>query len=164
MAQVNRAKVVQLIAAHEAAAAALRARLEGEARDELDHQGVAPTWNLPGARVSVSTTDDRVVITDDQVFMAWFIQAYPDEVVRREVVEVRNPTWFKRLLGQLAKDPEAVKVIPGLRFQKGGVYKATSVIIDRELKGALAERARGYAAGTRELTSLLDVDDKPAVS
>lgn len=155
-------EMVTRMAAHEAAAAALRAEIERAGHREYLEKGVATTWRLPGAQVIVSASKPRVVITDQGAFTSWLAAAYPDEVVRREVIEPRNPTWVKRLLEELASRPSDVQYVQGVRFDKGRQYRTTSVRLDRDVTDALAASAKLYAAGQGSMPEL-DARDKSTV-
>lgn len=167
---MNRADKIRAYALHAAAAAALKTELEREARGEFEREGVRPTWNLPAARVSVSTTHDRAIVSDQEAFFDFLERQYPTEVQRKVVREVRSQEWLKKLLEAWAalgpvEPPEDTDrapgvqtpdgtVVPGLEWRRGNEYVSTSITVDAAVKRELAALAAAYAAGTAELPNL----------
>jgi hypothetical protein len=169
---VNRADKIRAYALHNAAALALKAELEREAREEYEESGTRPTWTLPAARVSGATHHDHAEVADPVAFFDYLEHRFPTEVVTKTVREVRNQRWLNDLLeawvalgpveppaGGLADEPPGVRdedgvLIPGLKWMAGGGYKSTSITVDPAVKRDLAAIAAAYAAGTAELPTL----------
>lgn len=145
---MNRKDVIVRIAAHEAAAAALREALTNEARAELTKNHTAPSWTLEdGSRVVVSTSTGGAVVTDEAAFIDWARRAYPGELVERTVVEFRTPAFRKRVIAELAAHArgEGADLPPFLDWTPAGVYRSTSITIAPETKARMAASAREYA-------------------
>lgn len=125
-----------------AEAATARAALEADARAELERDGTAPTWRIPGlATVPLGTTKPRVDVVDGDAYMVWLLDRYPDEVQP----SVR-PAFDIRLRAEAAKlgdpvDPRTGELIPGLRFVPGGQAKGVSVRAADGVKERMAAEA-----------------------
>jgi hypothetical protein len=146
---VNRAELIQRLAAHEAAAKALRSALEAEARAELEENRTAPAWTLEdGSRVSVRVSTGGLYVTDEDGFITWVRAHYPDEVVEETVVRFRNDLFRRRLLADLTRkmvDNGGGELPPFLDWEPKGVYRSTSVTIATETKERMATSAKMYA-------------------
>lgn len=122
---------------------AVRSELETIARDELQRDGAAPTWRIPGVgTVPLSLTADTVDVVDQQAYIEWVHASNPGEVETIVTVQVR-PAYDKMLREQAAKRgpardaegeviPGAARdglgdVIPGLVFKAGGQAKGISI-------------------------------------
>lgn len=155
----SRSEKLRLLAAHEAAAKALRDDLVAEARREVEENGTAPTWRLPHGRITTALTRNRVEIVDQDAFMDWLFQQHPTEVVERTVREVRNPAWLRRELEEMAAEtPELADGIPGLVFVKGGEYRSTSFTLETDVKELMRNAAALYAAGAPAGAAMLGLD------
>lgn len=145
---MNRADMIARIAAHEAAATALRGALETEARNELVENRTAPSWTLDdGSRVVVRTSTGGAVVTDDDAFIAWARGAYPGELVERTTVSFRTDAFRKRVIEALARETLAGgwELPPFLAWTSKGEYRSTSITIAPETKERMAASAREYA-------------------
>lgn len=158
---MNRAQLVQTIAACDALAAELRKALRADAAAEYEEQGTAPTWRLPGFTVSASITRDRVEIVDSGQFMAWLQARFPTEVYEERRLVVRNAEWMKNVLDGLAsrhefEDGEKVAddegtVVPGLKFAAGGEFHAVAIVPNSATRATLRGMAAEIVAGRRPL-------------
>jgi hypothetical protein len=154
---MNRADVIVRIAAHEAAAKALREALVAEARAELDENGTAPSWTLEdGSRVVVSTSTGGPVVTDEAAFIDWARKAFPGELVERTVVEFRTPAFRKRVIAELAEAcfEHRCDLPPFLGLAPKGEYHSTSITIASETKKRMAKSAQEYALAGETMPEL----------
>lgn len=156
---MNRAELVRRLAAHEAAAAALREALEGEAREELDANGTAPSWRLgDGTTVVVRTSKGGLFVTDEEAFVQWARQQYPGEFVEETTVKFRNPGFRKRLIEawQEALDDENNETgLPDfLDREPQGLYRSTSITVAPATKTRMKESARLYVLAGRSMPEL----------
>lgn len=154
---MNREDVIVRIAAHEAAAKALRGALETEAREELTENHTAPSWTLnDGSRVVVSTSSGGAVVTDEAALIDWARQAYPGELVERTVVEFRTPAFRKRVIEALARETLAGgwELPPFLSWTPKGEYRSTSITIASETKERMEASARIYALAGHTMPEL----------
>jgi len=154
---VNRKDVIVQIAAHEAAAAALREALTTEARTELEENHTAPSWTLEdGSRVTVNTTSGGAVVTDNAAFIDWAREAYPGEMIERTTVDFRNATFRKRVIAELAAHAkgEGIELPAFLAWTQAGVYHSTSITIAPETKKRMAASARAYALAGETMPEL----------
>jgi glutamate/tyrosine decarboxylase-like PLP-dependent enzyme len=154
---VNRAELIQRIAAHEAAAKALRDALAAEARAELEENHTAPSWTLgDGSRVSVSTSTGGAVVTDEEAFIDWARAVYPLELVERTVVSFRNDSFRKRVITELAEQcrVNGWELPSFLTSTPAGVYRSTSITIAPETKRRMEESARTYALAGESMPEL----------
>lgn len=154
---MNREDVIVRIAAHEAAAKALRGALETEAREELTENHTAPSWTLnDGSRVTVSTSSGGAVVTDEAAFIDWARKAYPGELVERTVVEFRNPTFRKKVVQAMAEEAAKIGVpLPAfLAWTPKGEYRSTSITIAPETKERMEASARIYALAGHTMPEL----------
>jgi len=145
------------IAAHEAAAKAIREALVAEARAELDENGTAPSWTLgDGSRVVVSTTTGGPVVTDEDAFIDWARKVFPDELVERTVVEFRTPAFRKRVIAELADacSRRNCDLPPFLGLAPKGEYHSTSITIAPGTKERMARSAREYALAGETMPEL----------
>lgn len=145
---MNRADMIARIAAHEAAAAALRIALETEARNELVENRTAPSWTLDdGSRVTVRTSTGGAVVTDEAAFIDWARKAYPGELVEKTTVSFRTDAFRKRVIEALAQGATThdAPLPPFLAWTSKGEYRSTSITIAPETKERMAASAREYA-------------------
>jgi hypothetical protein len=150
---VNRAQIVQAIAACDALAAELRLSLKADAAAEFAEQGTAPTWRLPGYTVSTAVTHDAVEVVNDAAWLAYVREEFPTEV---EVVTRARSAWQASFLADVAfrGDPPCDRdgrVIPGLAFRPGGEFASVSVRPQAATKASLRAIAADIAAGRRPL-------------
>lgn len=158
---MNREDVIVRIAAHEAAAAALREALTTEARNELIENHTAPSWRLrDGSLVAVSMTQPHLRVLDEDAFIAHSRDKYPDEFVEVTEIRWRNPAFRKRILAELTAMPLVVEAahergeLEFLEFVKGGEYRTTSITIAPETKERMAASARTYALAGETMPEL----------
>lgn len=120
-----------------------RAALDLQARAELERDGTAPTWRIPGVgTVPLALTSDSVDVTDPRAYLAWVRDRYPTEI--ETVVQVR-PAFDKALREAAAKrgaacDDEGT-VIPGLTFRPGGAPRGVSIRPSADAKTTAARTA-----------------------
>lgn len=170
----SKAELVALALAHEAAAKALRSELEARAEQAWLTDGSAITDRLDIATVSTSTSQDTVIIVDDDDFLTWVKRHHPTEVVDKfeRVTRLRNPRWARKriqdfrpvapadVIKEMPPDATVTVVdedgekVPGVVWVRGGRFRSISV----RPEAAAAERLRGaaelYAAGEVELKAL----------
>lgn len=154
---MNRADLIVRIAAHEAAAKALRDALTAEARAELEANRTAPSWTLgDGSRVVVSTSSGAAVVTDDAAFIDWARQAYPGELVEVTTVTFRNDAFRKRVIAELAAQCKANgwELPSFLGWTPAGEYRSTSITIASQTKERMAASARAYALAGETMPEL----------
>lgn len=156
--RVNREDIVRRLAAHEAAAAALREVLTAEARAEVDLNHTRPSWEfLDGSRVTVSLSSGGLVVTDEDAFIDWARARYPDEFVEVTTVRFRNEGFRKRIIAEMA---EAIRtngghtLLPFVDWTAGGEYRSTSITIAADTKRRMAESARNYALAGNTMPEL----------
>lgn len=135
-----------------------RADMTAQQQAELDRDGVAPTWRIPGfGLVSLGIEQDSVTVTDERAFLRWVAAAHPSEV---ETVHRVRPSWGSHFLKYLAKRGETVDdegtVIPGLEFRPGGAPRGAAIRADAAAKTETADLARAF------LDSLSSTEPPPA--
>lgn len=150
---MNRAELIVRLAAHEAAAKALRSALDAEARGELEENGTAPSWTLSdGSRVAVRVSSGGPVVTDEDAFIDWARTAFPGELVEKTTVSFRSDAFRKRVIEETATrcQDAGTDLPPFLAWTRKGEYRSTSITIAPETKERMEESARRYAlAGER---------------
>lgn len=154
---MNRAELVQRIAAHEAAARALRAALETEARLELEENRTAPSWTLEdGSKVVVRTSSGGPVVTDEDAFIAWARTAYPGELVEKTTVSFRTDAFRRRVVEELAAycRSSGRELPPFLAYASKGEYRSTSITIAAETKDRMEEQAKLYVLAGKQMPEL----------
>lgn len=156
--QVDRAALARQGAFWTAVAAAAKTRAEA-ARHQLDQVAaaeyardrIAPTWRIPGlGTVPFGTTRAEVVVADAAKYLAWVAERHPTEVESRvrEAFDIR----LRRVLadrGEPLCDDEGT-VIPGLRYEPGGMPRGVSIRPDRAAKERFAEAAEELLAGVEQ--------------
>jgi hypothetical protein len=149
---VNRTEVARGIAACEMLAKRLRAALNEDALAEFEEHGTAATWRSPGLTITVATTSDTMVVTDEKAFTAWVAANHPTEVVTTTSV---RPAFRTVLLSGAVKRgaPCAAdgEVIPGCEFRSGGEFRSVSVRPSSGLAARLAFAADEIVAGRAPL-------------
>jgi len=152
---MNRADMIQALAAHQAAARALRAALEDAAREELTRAGTAPTWKTSdGSRVSVGLTQARVVVTNEEAFIDWARVKFPEELIERTVVEFRNRAVRDMILVEWGQ--QANELPPFLARVEGGEFHSLTFTPAPDTRRRLAETAEAYAAGITPTMPILE--------
>lgn len=146
---MNRAQVVQAIAACDALAAELRKQLRADAQADFEEQGTATTWRMPGYTVSTSITHDSVEVVDERAFLQYVEEVHPTEVER--TVRVRPAFQLVLFEGVVSRgDPPCDRdgrVIPGLAFRRGGEFKSVTVLPLAATKASLRAIAADIASG-----------------
>lgn len=143
---MNRAELVRRLAAHEAAAKALRSALETEARAELEENGTAPSWRLnDGTTVVVRCSTGGLVVTDEDAFVAWARSQFPMEFVEETTVRFRNEGFRKRLIEGLDAFSVDGELPAFVGRTASGAYRSTSITIAPDTKDRMAASARKYA-------------------
>lgn len=176
---MNRAQRIRLMVAHAAAAKALRVALETESKFEVEVNETRSTWNIPGIAAYASVEHDSAIVSDPEAFMDYLEQNHPTEVVRREIREIRVPSWLAARMEEwaalgpvlppedaLPDEPPGVRtadgtVIPGLKFRRGGAFRSLSVKPGNTAARQLAATARRYALGTACFQDLADATHGP---
>jgi hypothetical protein len=131
-----------------ARAQAARQVLAAEASAELERDGIAPTWRIPGlGTVPLGVTSDTVVVDDADAYTKWVADRYPTEV--ETVAHVRGvfDGHLRRAAAERGDppcDPKTGKVIPGLRFVAGGQPRGIQIRPDSAAKEALSQVASGW--------------------
>lgn len=158
----TRAQLLQLMLAHEAAAAACKAALRDEAAELFTKHGSADTWRLPGGQVITSQTHDRASIVDEPAFLAYLAKVQPHQVTTRTVTEPVNRKWvLEEFLPALQPlDPDELEageqtqlmdaegtLVPGVTWAKGGGLSSVTVRPDSAVTRRLRAAAEAYAAG-----------------
>jgi hypothetical protein len=136
-----------------AEAAALRAHtaraiLDGQARAELERDGVAPTWRIPGlGTVPLALTSDSVDVVDEAAYVEWMRRRFPTEV---ETITRVRPAFDKALREAAAKRKASCddqgELIPGLTFRPGGKPRGVSVRPSADATAAAAAQAEVFLA------------------
>lgn len=135
-----------------ASAASARAKtftagLEAQAREELERDGYAPTWRIPGlGTVPLALTSDRVDISDEAAYVAWVARRHPTEVETITRVRAAFDEQFRRQLarrGEPLCDDEGT-IIPGLTFRQGGLPRGIQIRPEPAAKEAAAALAGAY--------------------
>lgn len=100
---MNTLQKLRALAALEAAAAALRVDLKATAASTFEADGAAVSWaTTDGTKAVTSVTHDRCEVADQDEFMTWLVERYPQLV--HTVVEIRNPDVVKTLMAGWAKE------------------------------------------------------------
>lgn len=138
---MNRAQVVQAIAACDALATELRRALRADAAAEYAEQGCAPTWRMPGYTVTTAVTHGAPRVADEAALLAYVADRYPTEV---ETIRRVRPAFLVRLLDEVTGRGEPPcdsdgTVIPGLEWVPGGEFRSVSI---RPAPGTVAELRR----------------------
>lgn len=129
----------------------LRAQLGQQARDELDAQGVAPSWHLPGiAKVTLVVSKPKIAVQDPRALTAWAIQRHPHTI---ETIQQVRASDLAVLIKQCdSEDGETVhiaddgEIIPGLVYIPGGQPRSLTVRPDSEATAAIDQAAEGILA------------------
>ncbi|GAA4439679.1 hypothetical protein [Phytohabitans houttuyneae] len=132
-----------------------RAALDSQARAELERDGVAPTWRIPGVgTVPLSLTSDSVDVTDPDAYLAWVAKRHPTEV--ETTVHVR-PAFDKAVREAAAKRgapcDEQGEVIPGLTYRSGGAPRGVSIRPSTDARAAAARAAERFLAQAAQAES-----------
>jgi hypothetical protein len=110
-----------------ARAEAARAQLDQMARDELEREGTAPTWRIPGVgTVPLALSQPSVDVVDVAAYVAFVARRWPTEV------EYTVRPAFDRALRTSAANRGAAcddegTIIPGLVFREGGAPRGVSI-------------------------------------
>lgn len=107
--------------AHRRAKAA-RTELDTQARAELERDGIAPTWRIPGlGTMPLSVTQPSVEVVDQAAWTAWVGLRHPTEV---ETLTRVRPVFDELLRKALAErgDPPCTadgERVPGVVYRPG---------------------------------------------
>ena len=152
---MNRAQMVQAIAACDVLAAELRKALRADAEAEYVEQGTAPTWRMPGYTVSTSISHDAVVVADEKAWRAWVGRDHPGEIETVSYVRRSFQDAFLASLGENGRmDPPHTadgEIVPGLVFVPGGEFRSVSVLPMPATRSSLRAIAADIAMGRRPL-------------
>jgi hypothetical protein len=124
----------------------IRGEMTALARAELERDGVAPTWRIPGfGTLSLGIEQDSVAVIDERAYLKWVERAHPSEV--ETVTRVRQ-VWGSHYLKYLAKrgaviDDEGT-VVPGLEFRPGGAPRGVAIRAEPAAKAETADLARAF--------------------
>lgn len=132
-----------LAAAAQARAAAIRKALAEQARAELDAQGTAPTWRLPGiGTVTLPVTKDTVVVADEAGLLDWVRRHHPGEIVAQVRTSFRD-ALLRRLVidGETVIHPDTGEEMPALAVRQGGHPRALSFRLDQAAKDSAQAEA-----------------------
>jgi hypothetical protein len=152
------------------AQAALHEALKREGLVEHTEHKTVPTWKLAFATAAGAQTQDRVVITDTDDFMAYMTGRYPTEIVQRTVTEIRNPDWLARVLenwaisgpeddGESVKDDRG-KVVPGVKFKPGGEFITVGVTAKPAARKTIGKAVeRGITMGDWSMVAAIERGD-----
>jgi len=160
--------MIRQLVALETLAGVMRDALKAEAQAEHDDNGTAASWRTTdGTLVTGSMHADRCEVTDQDAFMAWLVEQYPQMV--HTVVVPRDPKVVAALLADVATsgprpDPSTgerpelepgeatdnAADIPGVAFVRGGTFKTITVVPDAGAKRRLKTQARDYLAGVAD--------------
>lgn len=138
----------------QARATQLRLQLAEDARAELDEQGTAPTWRIPGvATVTLPVTRSTVVVGDPVALTQWMVSRRPDEVE----LAIRKAS-LTALLRQVEVDGDLIflpggEVVPGLATRPGGEPRALTIRADPAGAAQIAAEADDIMAA---LSAALD--------
>lgn len=147
-----------------------RARLRKQAVEQLNSDGVAPSWTLPQiATVTLGTTTGGVYVDDDAKLTAWVQQIAPDQI--RQVPEV-SAEFMASLLktvtvdGDLIVWPDTGEIVPGLKVKPAGEPKNLAIVPKPGVRGVLDSRVAemlgtAHAAITGTPIETVDADADP---
>lgn len=150
-------------------AADKRASLNEAARRQLESEGVAPSWTLPGiAKVGLSFSKPATVVADAAKLTAWIIAKRPE--LTEQITRVRPADQAAFLVGLdtqdgVPVDRETGEIVPGIEVRPGGQPKSLNVIPDAEVKATLSGQvaqmlatAHPSVVGTTEAAPALPSD------
>jgi hypothetical protein len=150
---VNRAQLVQTIAACEALAAEMRRVLKAQAVLEYEREGTKAQWQLPGYTVSSSISQPSIQVVNEHEWVKYVKAEHPHQV---ETITRPYPAWqgvfFEELVGR--GDPPCDRdgrVVPGLAYVPGGEFRSVSVLPGKATKDSLKAIAQDIVAGRRPL-------------
>ena len=167
---MNRAEETLLVLKLESAAKQLaerakqvRARLDADARAELEQQGTAPTWRLPDIGTwSLPVSKETAYVANADELLAWVKYWHPTEV---ETTERVRPAFVSALLAESRGDADGVvwmregALVPGLAWREGGVPKTLQF---RPSSDALAVVDQQAAILANEMAAALGVEKTDA--
>lgn len=154
-------------------AATKRIALNEQARQQLETEGVAPSWTLPGvAKVGLSFTKQAAAVTDMVKLTDWMVAKHHD--LTETIVQIR-PTQLTRFLAELSTedgvpvDKETGEIVPGITIRPGGQPKSLSVIPDPGVKVTISDQvaqmlATAHPAVTGAPDSAPTLPDSPWVA
>lgn len=122
----------------------IREQLTADARAELERDGTAPTWRIPGVgTVPLCLTTAAVEVADPVMYTKWVAQRHPEHI---EKVERIRPAFDEHLRKTLVArgDPPCTddgELVPGLRYRAGGEAKSIQIRPDATAKAAAAADA-----------------------
>jgi hypothetical protein len=134
----------------------LRDQLAAMARAELENQGTAPTWRMPGlATVTLPVSKPSAAVENLPELTAWAASRMPHAV---ETITQIRPANLKALLaavdltGELPATEDG-ELIPGVVIRPGGIPKALTVRTDKAGAVHLTAQAEQVVASIAELLS-----------
>lgn len=138
----------QLAAAAKAKAAAARELLDTQARQELQQQGMAPTWRMQDVgTVTLPLSQPAATLTDTDALLKW-AQAHEFPNATESVIRLRFE-WVQALERALlitedaAVFPATGEVVPGYTVRAGGIPQALSIRPNPEARALMRSHAEG---------------------
>lgn len=126
---------------------AAREELNAAAQQELERDGIAPTWRVPGfGTVPLTLTAPSIEVTDPDAYLTWVAERHPDEI---ETVRRVRPSFDERIRRSALKrgDPPSTpdgEAIPGLKFRPGGQPRGVQLRPDAQAKEQAALTAHAF--------------------
>jgi hypothetical protein len=155
---VNRADLAHAAAFWDAVAERAKVRsqeargvLDAAAREELQREGYAPTWRIPGlGTVPLQLTSPAVDVADEAAYVEWVARNYPGEIETTRRVRPAFDAQLRRgaiKRGDPPTDAEG-SVIPGLVYRAGGKARGIQIRPDDAAKEHLASVAEAFLDAT----------------
>lgn len=141
-----------LAAAAKDRAAGFRAELAAQARTELETEGTAPTWRLPGVgAVTLPVTQETVYVANSVALLEWVLGEEPSAIETVSTVRVAaayQAELEKRLVvaDGLVVDPSSGQQVPGYAVRLGGLPMPLSIRPSADAKALMREHAEGLLA------------------
>lgn len=141
-----------LAAAAKDRAASFRHQLTIQARTELETEGTAPTWRLPGVgAVTLPVSQETVYLADAKALHAWVEGEEPsaiETVTTTQVAAAYVAELEKRLIvaDGMVIDSASGQQVPGYAVRLGGLPMPLSIRPSADARALMREHANGLLA------------------
>lgn len=156
---MNRADLAKQVLLYDSLAAAAKDRAAGfrhqltvQAKAELENEGTAPTWRLPGVgAVTLPVSQETVYLADEKARQAWVETEEPsaiETVTTTQVAPAYVVELEKRLIvaDGMVIDPASGQQVPGYAVRAGGLPMPLSIRPTADAKSVMREHANGLLA------------------
>ena len=137
----------QLAAAAKERAAVARAELDRQAKDELETQGMAPTWRLPDVgTITLPLSQETFYLADAEARLKWVCDRHADATDYVLTVATDFLARLERRLvvsGDVVVDTASGEIVPGYAVRRGGVPGSLSIRPSADAKALARVHADG---------------------